>query len=416
MIKVPVNWAIFLALLLQFATVATCPLGCKCYRDSINCRNASLTLVPANVTNNTVMIDISFNIISILRNRDFVHLTHLKTIFLNNNDISQLEPYVFYQTKNLLHLYLNDNKIVDINFSVFQSSKNLRYLYLQNNRIRHIQPQLFKHNPDLLILDISGNCINKLEPNTFKSNHILSWVNVKGNPLTMPVKWKPLLNGSLNVLDIDFCAAPSPSVSAFQKIPIMKTITQKNETSLGLDDFTSFQDVLGLDMNEIMYLKLKLFHALYSLSYGLTYNMTVGEDLNVVSLTGDNILCYCKHQNLWFWCNKHSLTSCSNITTNSEKYKFLGCDIQSYNVNSTLKYMNESKTSDLGRRNKLYWSFHHSVSWKTIKHTLLSAAVPGCIVVLVIGAYIVKRLRRRRNRNETGTSPVYSEMKTYVYK
>jgi hypothetical protein len=416
MIKMRLSWVIISTLLLQLATVATCPLGCTCYRENTNCRNSSLSSVPANLTSNTAVIDISFNIISCLRNQDFVNLTHLKTIFLNNNVILQLEPYVFHKAKNLLHLYLNNNKIVDINISVFHFSENLRYLYLQNNRIRHIHPQLFEHNPYLLILDISGNHISKLEPNTFKSNHILSWVNVKGNPLTMSLEWHSLMNISFNVLDIEFCDASRPSLNAFQKIPVLKMMGPEHKAVMSLDDFTSFHDVLGLDMNEIMYLKLKLFHGLYSLSYGLIYNMTIGEDLNVVSLTGDNILCYCEHHDLWFWCYEQSLTPCPKIMTNSEKYKFLECDIQSYNVNATLQHVSGSKTSDEDRRNKLYWSFRQPVSWKTIRNTLLYASVPGCIIILVIVAHIVKRVQRDRDRKETGTSPVYSELNTSMNK
>ncbi|XP_021915123.1 relaxin receptor 1-like [Zootermopsis nevadensis] len=412
MIKVHASWVIIWILLLQLATVTTCPLGCNCHRDNTNCRNASLTSVPANVTSNTTAIDISFNIISCLRNKDFVNLTHLKTIFLNNNNISQLEPYVFHQTKKLLLLYLNNNKIVEINDSLFQFLTNLKYLHLQDNRLRHIQPWLFKYNPDLLILDISGNNIINFEPNTFISNHILSWVNIKGNPLAMPVKWKTLLNSSLNVLDIEFCDAPRPSIRAFQNIPVLRMTGPKNKAVLSLHEFTSFQDILGLDVNEIMYLKLKLFRRLYSLSYGLIYNMTIGEDLNVVSLTGEDILCYCENQNLWFWCNEQSPTPCPKITTNSEKYKFLECDIQSYHVNDTLEDQHKSNISDKGRRNRAFWLFRHPVSWKTIRKTLLYASVPGCIIILVIGVYIVKRVRRQRDRKRTETSAVYSELNT----
>jgi hypothetical protein len=409
MMKVPVSWVAVGTLLLQLTTVATCPLGCTCHKENTNCSNSSLTSVPANVTNNTTVIDISFNIISTLSNQDFVNLKHLTTIFLNNNDILQLQPYVFYKNKNLLHLYLNNNKITEINVSVFQSLKKLRYLYLQNNRIRFIQPQLFEYNPDLLMLDISGNHINNLEPNTFQNNRVLSWVNVKGNPLSLPLKWDTLNNTFLNVLDIEFCDTPKPSLSAFQKIPVLKMIEPKHKAVVSLDEFTSFQDVLGLDVNEIMYLKLKLFRGLYSLSYGLIYNMTIGDDLNVITLTGDKILCYCKYLDLWFWCNEQSLTSCPNIIS-LEKYTFLECNNRNNNINFPLNDSNESKTSDKNTRNKLFWSVHHTVSWKTIRNVLLYASVPGCIIVLVIGAYIIKRIKRKRSTKETDTSPAYSQL------
>jgi Leucine-rich repeat (LRR) protein len=394
----------------QLAGVSPCPTSCSCQREYTDCRNSSLTSVPTNVTSNTTVIDISFNNISIVKNQDLVELPHLNIIFLNNNNILQLEPYIFHQTKHLLYLYLNNNKIVEINISLFQFSKKLRYLYLQNNGIRYIHPQLLEHNPDLVMLDISGNNIHKLEPHTFESNPILSWVNIRGNPLTLPLEWKTLFSDCFNVLDTEICGSSSSSISAFQKIPSLKLVVIKHSTVLNLDEFTSLENVLGLNKNEIGYLKLKLFHRLNSLSYGSINTMKIGEDFNVVSMTEDTILCYCEYHGFWYWCNEKSQTTCQNITTKTEIYKLLQCDVRNYNVTSAPDTKRGIVTSDRGRNMRLFGTFHRPVNWKTIKNTLLYASVPICIIILVIGVKTVNFIRRRRYRSETTDPSIYLEL------
>lgn len=399
-------------ILQQLAGVSPCPTSCSCHREYTNCRNSLLASVPANVTRNTTDIDISFNTISVLKNQDLAELPHLKVIFLNNNDISQLEPYVFHQTKKLLYLYLNNNKIVEINISLFQFSKKLRYLYLQNNAIRFIHSQLFEHNSNLVMLDISRNSIHKLEPYTFESNPILSWVNIRGNPLTFPLEWKTLCSDCFNVLDVEICGSSSTHVSVFQQVPSLKLMGIKHSTFLNLDEFTSLENVPGLNRNEIDYLKLKLFYRLYSLSYGSINKIQIGEDFNVVSMTEDTILCYCEYHGFWYWCNEQGQTTCRNITTKNEIYKLLECDVQRYNVTTAPDNKLKNMTSDRGRNMRIFGPFHRPVNWKTIRNTLLYASVPLCIIMLVIGVKIVKIVRRRRSRSETADPSIYLQLNT----
>jgi hypothetical protein len=394
------------------AGVSPCPTNCRCHKGYTNCREALLTSLPTNVTTDTTVIDVSFNNISFVKNQDLVELPHLNLILLNNNNILQLEPYVFHQTRRLLYLYLNNNNIVEINISLFQFSKKLRYLYLQNNVIRYIHSQLFEHNRDLVMLDISGNNIHKLQPNTFDNNPILSWVNIRDNPLASSLDWNTLFGDCFNVLDIEFCDSFSPSVSAFQKIPSLELIRTEHSTVLSLDEFTSLQNVLELNSSEIGYLKFKMFHRLYSLSYGSINNMKIGEDFNVISMTGGNVLCYCEHHELWYWCNEQSQTTCKSIKTKTEIYNFLGCNIQRYNVTLAPGSKSGNMTSNRGRMKRLFGSFYRPVNWKTIRNTLLYASAPFCIIMLVIGVKIVKIVRKRRSKIESTNSSSYLQVNT----
>lgn len=406
-IKVTKDQVIIATLLLQFVVVSSCPLNCSCDTERTNCSSNLLTAVPASVDSNTRVINISFNSISTLKNKDFVNLTHLETVLLNDNDVSRLEPYVFHRTKRLLHLNLNNNNIVEINLNLLQSLKQLRYLYLQNNIIQYIHPKLFVHNANLVMLDVSGNRIHKFEPKTFQNNPILSWVNVKGNPLTLPLEWKTLFDGTLNVLDIQFCDFPNSSISAFQNVPSVNLIGTKYTTVLNLGEFMSFQNTFELDLNEIAYLRMKQFYGLNRYSFESVNTMAIGDDLNVMSINGDDILCYCRHHEFWFWCAEQPQTPCQNNVTKSEKYKILGCSTDT----STQKQAKENITSDKDKRAGLFGSYRRRhINWKTIRNTLMYAAVPLCIILLVIGAYIFKRVRSARK--ESSTLPFYSEVNT----
>lgn len=409
MIKMPPDQVMIATLLLQFFTASSCPPNCSCDTRNTNCSRISLTAVPATVDNDTTLINVSFNNISTLTNKDFDNLTHLESILLNNNDISHLEPHVFHRTKKLLRLNLNNNKIVEMNLNLLKSLNHLRHLYLQNNIIQHIHPKLFEYNPHLVLLDISGNRIHNFEPKTFQNNPILSWVNVRDNPLTLPLEWNTLFYNTFNVLDIEFCDSPNSTISAFQKIPSLSLVGKKYTTVLNLDEFTSFPKDFGLDLNEIAYLRTKQFCSLNRFSFESVSTMTIGEDLNVMSTTGDDILCYCRRHEYWFWCAEKPQTPCQNAVTKSEKYKILECNIDPQNITSAQKQAKEN-TSDMDKRGRLFGSYDRPINWKTIRNTLLYAAVPVCIIVLVIGVFVTKRVRLARKK--TGSLPFYSEVNT----
>jgi hypothetical protein len=344
------------------------------------------------VTSNTTVIDVSFNNISIMKNEDLADLPHLDTILLNNNNISQLEPYVFNQTKNLLYLYLNNNKIVGFHVKLFQFTKKLRYLYLQNNAIRYIHPHLFEYNTALMMLDVSGNNIHVIEPGTFQHNRILAWVYVRGNPLTLPVEW----NARHNVLDIDVCGSSSSLISAFHMIPSLLYRGIKYSTILSLKQFTSLEHFRGLNSSEIGRLRHMIFDRLYTFDDWKISTMKFRDNLDVVSMREDSILCYCENQVFWYWCIEQPQTICQNITTKEEIYKLLECDVHKSEVTPTPDSKFENTTSNRRRNVRSDEPLHRLFTWKTAKTTLLYTSVPLFIIILVIVVSIVKCVSGQR--------------------
>jgi len=409
MIKIPPGQMIIATLLLQFATVSPCPPNCSCDKGNTHCSRMSLTAVPANAESNTTAIDMSFNNISTLSNKDFVNLTHLEILLLSNNDISSLEPYIFHQTIKLLHLDLSNNKISVINLNQFESLNRLRHLYLQNNAIQYIHPNVFKYNQHLVLLDISGNHIQSFDPQTFQNNPILSWVNVRGNPLTLPLEMTTPFNGAFNILDFEFCDFTDSPISAFQNLPSLNLIGTQYTTAVNLDEFTAFPDALGIDLNETAYLRMKMFSRLNSFSFESVHTMTIGDKWNVTSITGEDILCYCQQYGFWFWCVEESLMECVDTVTKSEKYKILGCNTDPHNATSSHEEGKE-ETSDTKKRERLFWPYHCPVNRNTLQTTLIQAAIPLFIIILVIGAYIFRRVRSARK--EEGSLPSYVPVKS----
>jgi hypothetical protein len=138
--------------------------------------------------------------------------------------------------------------------------------------------------------------------------------------------------------------------------------------------------------------------------------MTIAEDLSVMSTTGDDILCYCRHHEFWFWCTEKPQARCQNAVTKSERYKILGCNIDTQNITSAQKQASENTQSDMDKRGRLFGSYRRPTDWKRTRNALIYAAVPMCIIVLVIGSYILKRASLARKEN--GNRPFYSEVNT----
>jgi Leucine-rich repeat (LRR) protein len=83
--------------------------------------------------------------------------TTLEKLYLNNNNITVLEPKMFTATTNLRILNLNNNEIVLLKDNTFATLKNLADLRLENNEILNIPNTALTGLVSLAIFKISGN-------------------------------------------------------------------------------------------------------------------------------------------------------------------------------------------------------------------------------------------------------------------
>lgn len=193
-------------LLLRYIPVAAeCPQYCTCRSGEVKCRRASLTSVPSNLNSNTVVIDLSFNSISILANSVFDNMPLLKTIVVSDSGIINVEPEVFDELQNLREIDLHNNNIDYIHPSLFQNNPNLSMLDLSHNDLKQLRLD-FSYNTELKflnlsvnmlkfedltifhplislqILDLSNNQMENMSGEVFDGMVDLKYLDVSGNP------------------------------------------------------------------------------------------------------------------------------------------------------------------------------------------------------------------------------------------
>ena len=392
-------------LILAQLVSATCPETCSCQVDRLNCRNMSLQLVPSGVNTNATLLDFSFNKISVIDKHAFSYAKEVEILFLNHNEIKEVQPYCFNINKNLTHLYLSYNKISKLDVDIFKFQTNLKYLLLKNNILKFLDAQIFRNTVNLVILDLSENKIKYLNPNIFEKNSVLSWVGLKYNPLPFSIQWKKLFSNSLNVIDFEFCKGHNESVVELRAIQSMNKNKTRSRNSLTLEEFTSLE-IRGMSHSEVSQLKYKLFRELYDLEYPLISELVLAEDRDVLTLSGETILCYCEQVSAWFWCHDSS-SSCH--VTKREKYKMLNCSDQNSDMIEFKENIEEGDSDD--KKNRFQNFIYRTVSGKTLRNTLLYGAIPGCLVIMVIAAFVVKKIRRRKLDEESEREQRYSALR-----
>ncbi|XP_016842445.2 toll-like receptor 7 [Nasonia vitripennis] len=162
----------------------TCPSDCKCYHDQ---------------TWNTNVVDCSG-----LGTREIPRRIPMDAteVYLDGNDLHELQNHVFIGRKNMRVLYVNGSGIESIQNRTFNGLNNLQVLHLEDNRIRELKGFEFEHLAHLRELYLQNNLINYIGNLTLFPLRSLEVLRLHGNRLvTFPV-WQVSLNGRLNELSL----------------------------------------------------------------------------------------------------------------------------------------------------------------------------------------------------------------------
>ncbi|XP_006825959.1 adhesion G protein-coupled receptor A3-like [Saccoglossus kowalevskii] len=172
--------------------VSGCPLRCTCSMlrskpgedpertpkgRRIVCSSSGLdspvepTLMPAD----TVHLNLSGNIISILRTGTFMGLSSLERLDLSYNRISIIQPGAFEGLNSLKKLDLSGNRLGSINSSMFSGLDRLERLNLSDNQIATIPQGTFNSLRNLDIVDFKSDylvcdCLMAWIPKWTKNN------------------------------------------------------------------------------------------------------------------------------------------------------------------------------------------------------------------------------------------------------
>ncbi|XP_049878358.1 uncharacterized protein LOC126375467 [Pectinophora gossypiella] len=205
----------FIPLAFLAATVADfteCQRPCDCRWQSGNkaaiCANSSLKTIPANLSSDIQILDLSNNNLQQLHQEAFkkVGLSNLKKLFLkecnievihkaafvslaimieldlSKNRIRFLHPDTFKGTEKLRLINLSNNYIDKLEDGLFRNLKFLQKVEVSNNRIVRIGTKAFVNLPQLKILRFDGNNLSHMKPETLMGLRNLSGLDLHNNP------------------------------------------------------------------------------------------------------------------------------------------------------------------------------------------------------------------------------------------
>ena len=96
-----------------------------------------------------------------------IYQGNAKKIYLNNNEILDIEPGGFVHNTNCTNLRLSYNKITEVKKHMWTGLVALEYLSLEHNDIEYIEPSAFADLPNLKGLYLHNNKLTTLPENIF---------------------------------------------------------------------------------------------------------------------------------------------------------------------------------------------------------------------------------------------------------
>ncbi|XP_029345652.1 peroxidasin homolog isoform X2 [Acyrthosiphon pisum] len=179
---------VLLLLLLMFSlssfpsVTAECPDKCWCQEVRVYCSYQGLDRIPNSISPATKLLDLDYNEIRDIES--LAHLTELETLYLSNNNISEVKNGAFSNLSQLQALFLHRNKIENIETGAFNNLVSLKVLQLDYNNIHKLDLEMFKGLTKLNRLFLDHNMIRNIPPGTLDSLTSLSILQLDHNPLT----------------------------------------------------------------------------------------------------------------------------------------------------------------------------------------------------------------------------------------
>ena len=154
----------------------------------------------------------------------FYTSTHLKTLKLGNNSISDPLKIDLDGLIGLQELDISMNKLTSIKSSVFASMENLKQLDLRENKIKIVHDNAFAKLTRLDKLDISGNQLTSIRDETFFGTMELKQIKLARNKITEVSSMAFETNTELEDIDLSENNLLSLPVEVFSENTNLQTI------------------------------------------------------------------------------------------------------------------------------------------------------------------------------------------------
>jgi hypothetical protein len=254
----------------------TCPSNCSCYHDHlwtsniVDCSNAGYTQVPSRIPMDATEIYLDGNNLVNLDSHIFIGKKKLQVLYLNDSNIASIRNRTFNGVDELKVLHLENNEISTLGGYEFRGLDKLTELYLENNMIKEVSENTFAPLKKLEVLRLEQNKIDSFAAlKQIRSNN-LATVVLAGNAWSCEcsnvhelIVWLKETNNILQMDDV-MCSDGERTVSSALKM----CAEGKNEFAVNLnhDTFYSSSSVLGSDYVPFMAASLVLFIIIFLVS------------------------------------------------------------------------------------------------------------------------------------------------------
>ncbi|XP_078594881.1 uncharacterized protein LOC144872492 [Branchiostoma floridae x Branchiostoma japonicum] len=163
---------------------ATEAKSCSIRGSTADCRSRSLTSVPQNLPTSITDLVLGNNLIKTLNQSDFSGYGSLVSLWLDNNEISDIQAGTFSLIPQLALLSLDKNKLTNLRSDMFTGLANLKSLGIRSNEISDIQAGTFSTTSKLTGLLLSGNKLTNLRSDMFTGLGNLEWLWLDSNEIS----------------------------------------------------------------------------------------------------------------------------------------------------------------------------------------------------------------------------------------
>ena len=144
--------------------------------------NCQLTSVPKTMPASLKDFRLGNNRLKEILVDDFENITDVTLITLNDNQIENVAHRAFGSLENLRELWLSRNQLVYIPRGLPES---LEKLYMDNNQVVELEPTLFQPNVNLKYLNVEANNVMKIHQDSLKDLPKLENLNLQDNKVSL---------------------------------------------------------------------------------------------------------------------------------------------------------------------------------------------------------------------------------------
>jgi Leucine-rich repeat (LRR) protein len=199
----------------------------------------NLESVPGPMPSSVGDFRLGYNKITDIKAADFENMTNLQLLTLNENKISNVEYMAFATTNNLQELWLNNNKLRMIPRGL---PIRLEKLYMDQNEVHDIESGLFGKNANLETLSLNMNAVRQILSDSFSGLQNLTNIYLKSNNIQQIVGGTFTDMSSLKKIDLSNNPLKRIDRNAFKDLPSLKDLDMSYQEQADVtvaDDFIS---------------------------------------------------------------------------------------------------------------------------------------------------------------------------------